>query len=251
MALAGVCAGLRPVTRIPRIFFVVATGTTRDAVYGTQRKAAERGVSVHGCALTLTDAMAAHLHVPLSNAADANIGVIVVMFLVLALLFVYLCFKLRRRLLSVFKAVNSVLAVSAARKILIATVVCVVCFLVRSIFWLYEPITDSTLGSADKYLYPWLYYNVPELVPGVAMMLLIAPSTTASRKGPPDAGRDRRAATNMNAGAGIGGRKTCCWWCGGGAQQQKDVGFGAHRYKTSNSGGVEVHNPAVGHANAI
>ena len=194
------------------------------------------------CSLPTLTVCAGVLRFPL-GATDANIGVIVVMFMVLALLFVYLCLKLRRRLLSVFKAVNSVLAVSAARKILIATVVCVVCFLERSIFWLYEPVTDDTLGVADKYLYPWVYYNVPELVPGIAMMLLIAPSTTASRKGAADGGG--RSSSNINAGAGIGGRKSCCWWCGG-AQAQQDAGFGSHHYRTGPSS-VEVHNPVVAH----
>lgn len=99
--------------------------------------------------------------------ADTNIILIVVVQLVLSLLFVVLCAKLRRRLHIVFSQVQSTVALHASRKIAVATWVCVVCFLLRAFFWLYEPVTGDYPGNAetDKFFYPWWYYQVPELVP--------------------------------------------------------------------------------------
>lgn len=46
-------------------------------------------------------------------------------------------------------------------------------------------------------------YEVPELLPGIAMIFLIAPSTKAKT----------RPSSSQNAGAGIGKHKGCLCWC--------------------------------------
>lgn len=131
---------------------------------------------------------------------DGNLMVIVIMHVVLAFVFFYLAVRLRSRLMALYKKSQSRLALATSRKVMAATAVCVLCFVERAFFWCYEPITGKEFPGD---VYPWMYYEVPELLPGIAMIFLIAPSTKAKT----------RPSSSQNAGAGIGKHKGCLCWC--------------------------------------
>lgn len=131
------------------------------------------------------------------------------MHLVLAIAFLVLGHRLRRRLMMLYERTQSAMASNTAKKIMLAAAVCSICFFVRSVFWMWAPVTGDVLGGADStvnsIVYPWFYYEVPEILPGIAMMHLIAPRPqSTSAKG---------QSSNFEAGAGMGKKRCCnCWW---------------------------------------
>ena len=57
-------------------------------------------------------------------------------------------------------------------KIVATAVVCTVCFTLRSVFWLWEPITGEYSPHGT---YPWLFYTCNELLPSLMLFLSLAP----------------------------------------------------------------------------
>jgi len=89
------------------------------------------------------------------------------------------------------------------RQVTSATCLCCFFFLERAVFWLYQPLTGHTLGAnnptLDDCVYPWLYYQLPEIIPGVAMILFLAPAPLRSDE------LLHMPAVNHGTGAGTGG----------------------------------------------
>ena len=60
-----------------------------------------------------------------------------------------------------------------ARKVLIVLSVCCACFAVRSVFWLWEPVSGN---YSPEGTYPFLHYTVTGLVPSVVLFAVMAPA---------------------------------------------------------------------------
>ena len=63
------------------------------------------------------------------------------------------------------------------RKVVVVMCTCSFMFLVRSIFWLWEPVS-GTYSPAGTY--PFLHYTVTGLLPNIVLFLVVAPPTTKS-----------------------------------------------------------------------
>jgi hypothetical protein len=67
-----------------------------------------------------------------------------------------------------------------SRKVVLATSVCSFLFAVRCLVFLYYPIIGSfPTMFIDRYMYPYLYYEIPEIVPGLLLLWLTTPSTSS------------------------------------------------------------------------
>jgi hypothetical protein len=113
-----------------------------------------------------------------------NICIISAFSIVMALIILVTSVLLRRELLSANTSQHLNWQQRAqfevvSRTVFRLSVVLAVCFLLRSAAWLFSGVMypDDNIGTHkdDHVFYPWLYYVVPELVPDVAIMVVIKP----------------------------------------------------------------------------
>jgi len=60
-----------------------------------------------------------------------------------------------------------------------------ICFFLRSICFAYSPITGNSKTPVDwinSIIYPWFFYQIPELIPAVVIIISIAPRVSVFRK---------------------------------------------------------------------
>jgi hypothetical protein len=77
-----------------------------------------------------------------------------------------------------------------ARKVLAVLCVCCVCFGVRSVFWLWEPISGK---YSPEGTYPFMHYTVTGLVPSVVLFGVMAPAGRA-----PPSSRDGTSSSSLS-----------------------------------------------------
>ncbi len=104
----------------------------------------------------------------------AGYTVISVVCLLISLLFIGVGHSMYATLKSAGSGNRRIMAV--ARKVVIVGSVCAVCFLLRSVFWLWEPVSGqfSPPGS-----YPFLHYTVTGLLPTLVLNVVLAPAGKA------------------------------------------------------------------------
>lgn len=60
------------------------------------------------------------------------------------------------------------------KRVLVTAIVCTVCFLLQAVLWIMGlSMEHNAWGDSDRFVYPWLFYCVPEIIPGMAIMLLL------------------------------------------------------------------------------
>eukprot|EP00753_Platysulcus_tardus_P015030 PLAT4727.1.p1 GENE.PLAT4727.1~~PLAT4727.1.p1 ORF type:complete len:342 (+),score=134.52 PLAT4727.1:31-1026(+) len=101
---------------------------------------------------------------------NAEIECVAFLFLVLSAFFLYFGSKLVRSLPKTASGTRSV----QARRVLFSAVACTIAFLLRFIVLLYHPLTGKDFPEPFGYiLYPYFFYEVPELVPAAALLLMM------------------------------------------------------------------------------
>ena len=107
-------------------------------------------------------------------------------FLVLSLL--YLWYGIR--VLAIVRAISQdktalkkPITVIVARRTLVIMAVCVICFLAGGLCSIYQPLTGHSFpASMYHILYPWFVYPVPDLIPSVLVLFMLAPKNRLPRR---------------------------------------------------------------------
>ena len=63
------------------------------------------------------------------------------------------------------------------RKVLVVMCICAFMFLLRSIFWMWKPVTGEYSPAGT---YPFFHYTLTGLIPNVVLFLVVAPPATRS-----------------------------------------------------------------------
>ena len=142
--------------------------------------------------------------------------------LLLSLLFLYyggrLWWKLRTRQRSTFSQKSKANFQRTAAKVLLVSCIVTVCFGIKFLCFLWQPATGNYFPVEG--FYPYMFYLVPDVVPVVALLLVLAPPTEEFRRMsksvfvPPS--RHRKGSANAGATAGAGGAVECAAGGGGG-----------------------------------
>lgn len=113
---------------------------------------------------------------------NVDLTLIFLVYVILSVVLGVLGYRLQRKAVKVLQNYPTRFRRRLTAKLAAATIISVFCFFSRAVMFLYHPLTGQLyFPTLDDVLYPYFFYHVPELVPLVTMMVMLAPRAVARR----------------------------------------------------------------------